>query len=589
MSTTGPQTDLASCAGQGVSTVPLIGQILLRHTSLSESDLVSALSVQEQQSPDRRVGQILIERQCVSEGDVYGALAEQWKIPYLEEIPAESISKELFRGLPIEFLRKHAIMPFRRNGGEIGIALADPLDAMAADAVIGRIGCACVKVLCTRSVIEGGLSQYFYHSGGESSDEELESDERLKDSTAEIHTEDLLDLSKGAPIVKLVNAFLFQASQSRASDIHVEPYESNVKVRFRIDGVLYTRSTFPRQYFAAVASRLKIMAKLNIAERRLPQDGRSRVKIGDRELDTRVSTIPTAWGERIVLRLLDDSGARFGLEQLGFEPDIEERFRQLIHRSHGIILITGPTGSGKTTTLYGTITELNSDDRNIMTVEDPIEYRLPGVSQTQVMPKIGLTFAACLRHILRQDPDVIMVGEIRDLETARIAIQAALTGHLVLSTLHTNDAASAATRLVDMGIEPYLVCSSLLGIMAQRLVRRLCTECRGARASPAQEEHVEQKALEMRPDLDWDLSGNDCSNCSGTGYRGRTGIFELLALDDELRELVLADTRAHQIRQAALRKGMRTLREDGLIKVSNGITTTGEVLRVTQDDSDAEV
>ena len=562
--------------------ISLIGQILVRRTSLSAGDLDVALSFQEREAPEKRIGQILIEMGHVGEGDVGAALAEQWDVPYWAEIPAASIGGEIPRDLPLEFLQKHGILPFVNEAGAPGLAVADPLDTMAIDSVVNAIGGSCDRVLAARSAIEAGLSQYYYRNGDAAGDSELKADDRLRDLTAESDTEDLLDLSGGAPIIKLVNAFLFQASQSRASDIHIEPYENEAKVRFRIDGVLYTRSTFPKQYFAAVASRLKIMARLNIAERRLPQDGRSRIKIGEQELDTRVSTIPTAWGERIVLRLLDESGARFGLEQLGFEPETEKRFSRLIHKSHGIILLTGPTGSGKTTTLYGAISELNCDDRNIMTVEDPIEYRLGGVSQTQVMPKIGLTFAACLRHILRQDPDVIMVGEIRDLETARIAIQAALTGHLVLSTLHTNDAASAVTRLVDMGIEPYLVCSSVLGIMAQRLVRQICPQCHNAGSlSPG-------KGVSATGELELNAEEGACSYCSGTGYRGRSGIFELLALDDEIRELVLADARAHTIKQAALKKGMRTLREDGLSKVSRGVTTTEEVLRVTQDDTDSE-
>jgi general secretion pathway protein E len=559
---------------------PLIGQILVRCTTLSQEDLTGALALQEQQAPDKRVGQLLVESGRISESDVGKALAEQWGYPYVEKIAAESIGAELLQDLPIEFLRKHGILPFHKEPEGLALAVADPTDTMAVDSVVNAIGHLCTRVLCPRSEIEAGLSQYYYHDGDPAAQSELKADERLQNVSAETYTEDLLDLSKGAPIIKLVNAFLFQASQSRASDIHVEPYEHEVKVRFRIDGVLYTRSTFPKQYFAAMVSRLKIMAKLNIAERRLPQDGRSRIKIGDREIDTRVSTIPTAWGERVVLRLLDESGARYGLEQLGFEPQTEAQFRRLISRPHGIILLTGPTGSGKTTTLYGAITELNCDDRNIMTVEDPIEYRLPGVSQTQVMPKIGLTFAACLRHILRQDPDVIMIGEIRDLETARIAIQAALTGHLVFSTLHTNDAASAVTRLVDMGIEPYLASSSLLGIMAQRLVRRVCPQCRGAAG-------VSNKAVAgTQPDSDPDLPSDTCPNCGGTGYRGRMGIFELLVLDDELRELILADARAQSIRQAGLKKGMCTLRDDGMQKVGRGMTTAEEVFRVTQEDSD---
>ncbi len=566
--------------------IPLIGQVLVSRASVSEEDLAAALSYQQQQAPEKRIGEILIETGRVSEMDISKALAEQWGFPYVAEIPAAAIGTDLLQRLPIEFFRKHGILPFHQGPGDLGLAVADPTDMMAIDAVMNTLGHACDRVLAPRGVIESGLSQYYYHEG-DAPETEPPAEGRLPSSNTETYTEDLLDLSQGAPIIKLVNAFLFQASQSRASDIHIEPYEQEVKVRFRIDGVLYTRSTLSKQYYAAVVSRLKIMAKLNIAERRLPQDGRSRIKTGDRELDLRVSTIPTAWGERVVLRLLDDSGASFGLEQLGFEPETERQFRRLIARPHGIILLTGPTGSGKTTTLYGAISELNNDHQNIMTVEDPIEYRLAGVSQTQVLPKIGLTFAACLRHILRQDPDIIMIGEIRDLETARIAIQAALTGHLVFSTLHTNDAASAVTRLTDMGIEPYLVSSSVLGIMAQRLVRRLCPDCGRARTGAPQGDVSRPGPAEADADVAAPGVVAACPTCAGTGYRGRTGIFELLVLDDELRELVLANARAHAIRQAALKKGMCTLREDGLCKVAHGMTTTEEVFRVTQDDSDA--
>jgi general secretion pathway protein E len=567
--------------------IPPIGQILVDRSVFSQEDLTEALQFQKQQAADKRIGQVLVEMGRAAECDVMRALAEQWGVSYCDRIAAEWIDADLLQRLPLEFLRRHGILPFHNEEHGLGVAVADPTDTMAIDSVVNAIGGTCTWVLATRSVIEGGLSQFYYHDGGTAAETELKANQRLHSHATDTHTENLLDLSQGAPIIKLVNAFLFQASQSRASDIHIEPYEYDVKVRFRIDGVLHTRSTFPKQYFAAVASRLKIMAKLNIAERRLPQDGRSRIKIGDRELDTRVSTIPTAWGERVVLRLLDESGARFGLGQLGFEPETERRFRRLISRSHGIILLTGPTGSGKTTTLYGAISELNCDDRNIMTVEDPIEYRLPGVSQTQVLPKIGLTFAACLRHILRQDPDIIMIGEIRDLETARIAIQAALTGHLVFSTLHTNDAASAVTRLTDMGIEPYLVASSLLGIMAQRLVRRACLQCKSVPNPSTLTDAVSGESVGSEAEPDRNPAAGGCPNCSGTGYRGRTGIFELLVLEDELRELILAEAQAHSIKQLAIKRGMSTLRDDGLCKVARAVTTTEEVLRVTQDDSDS--
>jgi general secretion pathway protein E len=573
------------------SNVPLIGQILVQQTSLTDSQLAEALSQQGQQTPpNKRIGQILVEAGHVSEFEVSKALAQQWGLPYLDKVPAEGIEKEVLQEMPLEFLKKHGILPFGNGEGVLGIAVTDPFDVMAIDSLINILGCPCTKVLCTRSIVEEGLSHYYYRNGDTTSQTlvELKGDQRLQSLASESGTEDLLDVASGAPVIRLVNTFFFQATQARASDIHVEPYEHDVKVRFRIDGVLHTQSTFPKQYFPVVASRLKIMAKLNIAERRLPQDGRSRIKIGEKEIDIRVSTVPTSWGERVVLRLLDDAGAHFSLGQIGFEPESEKQFHRLIHKSHGIILLTGPTGSGKTTTLYGAISELNSDARNIMTVEDPIEYRLPGVSQTQVMPKIGLTFAACLRHILRQDPDVIMVGEIRDLETARIAIQASLTGHLVLSTLHTNDSASAVTRLTDMGVEPYLVCSSVLGIMAQRLVRLICPKCKIPDSSSGEQRLLAEGSESAAGGAISSFKGVGCSYCSGTGYRGRTGIFELMILDDELRELILTETRLHRIKQAAVRKNMRTLREDGMKKVSHGDTTIQEVLRVTQDDADQD-
>jgi general secretion pathway protein E len=360
----------------------------------------------------------------------------------------------------------------------------------------------------------------------------------------------------------------------------VEPYENEVKVRYRIDGVLHDRFRPPRQFAAALISRLKVMANLDIAERRLPQDGRSRIRIGETEVDIRVSTIPTSGGERVVLRLLNKGRGPLGLDQLGFPPDTERRFRPLIHMSHGIVLLTGPTGSGKTTTLYAALSQINTEERNILTVEDPIEYRLPGVGQMEVQPRINLTFANSLRNILRQDPDVIMVGEIRDLETAEIAIRAALTGHLVFSTLHTNDSASAVTRLLDMGIEPYLVSSSVIAIMAQRLVRVICPECRASYTpTPA-----ELATLGLDDEAPQACRGLGCPYCIQTGYYGRTGVFELLLVDDEVRELITRRPAANVVKQQAIASGMRTLREDGARKVLAGKTTVEEVLRVTQDD-----
>lgn len=559
-----------------------IGAILKQTTSLTEEALAHCLTLQSEGEPHRRLGQILIEEALAGDDDIAAALARQFGYAFLDHLPKEGIERGATQKLPIEFLKKHNILPFEDQNGRLSVAVADPLDMLAIDSVVTRFGGRCEKCVCTASIVEEGLSHYHFQDGSAQPDAvtSLAAEGQSPDTDEDTDTSDLLGADGGAPAIRLVNKFLFLATQARASDIHIEPYEQEIRIRFRIDGVLHTHSKLPKRLAPSLVSRVKIMAKLNIAERRLPQDGRSRIKIGDRELDVRVSTIPTSGGERVVLRLLDESGAEFSLGQLGFEADTERQFSKLIHRPHGIVLLTGPTGSGKTTTLYGALTELNSDSRNILTVEDPIEYQLPGIGQMQIKPKIGLTFAACLRHILRQDPDVIMVGEIRDLETARTAIQSALTGHLVLSTLHTNDSASAVTRLIDMGIEPYLVCSAVLAIMAQRLVRRVCSEC--------------QSDLDDVTDKDKDTGaplsqlGNEgavCAVCSGTGFRGRLGIFELLPIDDDIREIILGDHRAHVLKQAAIDKGMRTLRLDGMEKVARGETTENEVFRVTQDDT----
>jgi general secretion pathway protein E len=563
--------------------VELLGQILLRHTALQERQLTEALRLQTNGNQRERIGEILMRAGHVSEAEILKALAQQWWLPYCEGIPQEKLNKDLVADLPIEFLKKHRILPFNGENDTVSIAMSDPLDVMTFDAVAEMLGGRCKRVICSSSVIEERLSHYYYQSEGSATEALTELGDTLDFSglASGAFSEDLLDLANRAPVVKLVNTIFFQAVKARASDIHIEPYEDRVVVRFRIDGVLHNRFNLPKQYVAALVSRLKVMANLNIAERRLPQDGRSRIKISENEIDIRVSTVPSADGERVVLRLLDKTGARFSVDQLGFAPETEKEFRRLIHIPHGIILLTGPTGSGKTTTLYSVLSELNTEVRNIMTVEDPIEYKLSGIGQMQINPKIGLTFANYLRHILRQDPDVIMVGEIRDLETAQIAIQAALTGHLVLSTLHTNDSASAVTRLIDMGIEPYLVCSSVIGIMAQRLVRIICPDCKAPYKPP--EEQLELFDAQLRQHEDNLYQGMGCSNCIGTGYAGREGIFELMTIDDEIREKIMANIGSNPIKQAAIEKGMLTLRQDGLRKAIVGDTTIQEVLRVAQD------
>jgi len=525
-------------------------------------------------------------------------------IQYLETILPEQLNPELVRKLPLEFLKKQCAIPLLLENGQVAVALAEPLNIEAYDAILSVLAQPCSRVICPASEIEKAISRCYYQSSGigkgtpfcdllqngspsesenPNAQDLLQYDNGVNSTFVQTHAEDLLNIANKAPVIKLVNKIFFQAVHSRASDIHVEPYENEARIRFRIDGVLHDVFTLPKQQIAALVSRLKIMANLNIAERRLPQDGQSRIKIAQNLVDIRVSVIPTLGGERVVLRLLDKGCGGLALNEIGFYPEVLNHFRNLIGIPHGIILLTGPTGSGKTTTLYAAINELNCEERNILTVEDPIEYQLPGVGQMQIKPKINLTFANCLRHILRQDPDVIMIGEIRDVETAEIAIQASLTGHLVLSTLHTNDSASAITRLIDMGIEPYLISSSVVAVMAQRLLRLICPECKKA-CTPEEEIASQWRENEKRSAIRGQFyRGFGCENCLETGYLGRTGIFELLIIDDDIKDLIIKRSGSYIIKEAAVEKGMSTLREDGLQKALAGETTLEEVCRVTQD------
>ncbi len=559
-----------------------IGQILLRQAGLAPAALEEALARQKGEEARLRLGEALVAAGALTAEDVLRALATQWGLPFADRVDASQISRRATTALRLDYLKRRRVLPLEAKDGAGVAVMADPLDVEAFDAVANAMRLPCRRWIAPPEVIEEALTRCHYADGDAPAallDEP--GDERSGGRLAP--AEDLLDIANRPPIVRLVNTIFFQAAASRASDIHIEPYERDLKVRFRIDGILHDRFSPPRQHAAALVSRLKIMASLNIAERRLPQDGRIRIRIGEKEIDVRVSTIPTSGGERVVLRLLDRSGQRLTLAEVGFAPDTERDFRRLIHAPHGMILLTGPTGSGKTTTLYAALSLLNTQEVNILTVEDPIEYQLPGVGQMQVQPKINLTFASCLRHILRQDPDVIMVGEIRDQETAEIAIQAALTGHLVLSTLHTNDSASAFTRLLDMGMEPYLVSSSVLAVMAQRLARVICAQCKEA-CAPSKE------TLSMLPGGGAGAKlyhGRGCEACLNTGFRGRTALMELLQVDEEIRDLVMARAGASVIKQAALRKRMRTLRDDGLRKALAGETTVEEVLRVAQEENGA--
>ncbi|GAB4546154.1 MAG: type II secretion system ATPase GspE [Thermodesulfovibrionia bacterium] len=480
------------------------------------------------------------------------------------------------------FIRDNMVIPLELKDNVLKVVMANPDDRQTIDALKVATS-ADIEIYTTDEKV---LSDYISRFYGQKADNVNSIIEDIKESGFEFIADEeedvghLKDLASEAPIIRLVNLLITRAVESRASDIHIEPFEDELKVRYRIDGVLHEVESTPKRLQPAIVSRVKIMAKLNIAERRLPQDGRIKLKVGDKEIDLRVSTIPVLHGESVVMRILHKEGIVIDLDKLGFPLDTLAQFNKLITKPNGIILVTGPTGSGKTTTLYGALDKINSPDKKIITVEDPIEYQLKGINQIQVKPKIGLNFANTLRHIVRQDPDIIMIGEIRDLETAEIAIQSALTGHLVFSTLHTNDAPSAITRLVDMGVEDFLLSSTILGVLAQRLVRIICPSCKEVVSSITEKEEFARFGISEDIPI---YKGRGCEVCAFTGYYGRTGIFELMVIDDEIRRLILKGSDANQLREMAKRQGMRTLIEDGLNKVKAGITTMSEVLRVTQE------
>ncbi|HEX8948241.1 MAG TPA: type II secretion system ATPase GspE [Dissulfurispiraceae bacterium] len=488
-------------------------------------------------------------------------------------------------GISFRFIKESKIIPIELKNNVLSVVMPHNGDNREVIDALRVATAAEVKVLSADSgMIDEYLSRLY---GAEPQNinriiEEIGADgngvELLKDDEEDIGH--LKDLASEAPIIKLVTMLIIRAVESRASDIHIEPFEDELKVRYRIDGILHDIESVPKKLQAAIVSRIKLTAKLNIAERRLPQDGRIRLRVADKEIDLRVSTIPVLHGESVVMRILDKEGIVIDLDLLGFPPAMLSAFEQLILKPNGMIFVTGPTGSGKTTTLYGALDKINSPDKKIITVEDPIEYQLKGVNQIQVKPKIGLNFASTLRHIVRQDPDVIMIGEIRDLETAEIAIQSALTGHLVFSTLHTNDAPSAITRLIDMGVENFLLSSTMRGILAQRLVRVICPECKEEDTSAEGREGLRQIGLGNGYPL---YRGAGCEKCAGTGYHGRVGIYELFPLDEDIRRLILKNADAGELREVARRNGMRTLLEDGVRKIKAGLTTLNELLRVTQE------
>ena len=534
----------------------------------------------------RRVDQILLSAPNFTEDVVLRLFAAVLGVPFFEEIAAADVPEAFIEHVGAPYAQHHYVIGHQPAGsnGTVTVITANPLDAMVVDNVSKMLAAPVEMALSTRAAITSAIDVAYEQKNTviEEVAEELDS-QNLDQLAEEVGgSEDLLDVVNRPPVIRLVNDILFRALQMRASDIHIHPFETKIVIRYRIDGILYDTLTLNRNVLSLVISRIKVMAGMDIAERRMPQDGRCSVRIGQREVDLRVSTVPTSYGERAVLRLLDKSSGILTLEQLGFFEEDRKVFDRVINRSHGVIFVTGPTGSGKSTTLYACLNQIDATVKNIMTVEDPIEYQLGGISQMQVAPKKGMNFVNALRHILRQDPDVIMVGEVRDEETAAMAIQSSLTGHLVFSTLHTNDAAGAISRLLDFGVEPYLVSSSLICVLAQRLVRRVCPDCKEPYDPPA---HELRDLGIMAHEKTSFYRGTGCSKCFDTGYRGRTGIYELMTLNEDIREMIYERTTAGAIKKKALEMGMQTLRMDGARKAQSGVTTIAEILRVTQSDS----
>ncbi len=569
-------------------TRPRLGEILREKFHLSELKLEEALAYQQEKGG--RLGEVLLHLRILREEQVLEALAQQFDMTWIPHLDSTHVDHEVIKKVPIAFCRRYRVLPMRDENGAILTASSDPLETVAMDDLRLLLGKPIAPVLTSTVALLARLNRAYDDianpAGAEEVMEDIAANESLDQLAHELdEPQDLLDATDEAPIIRLVNSVLFQAVRQRASDIHFESFERGLVVRYRIDGVLYPVLTPPKHLQASIIARLKIMAGLNIAEKRLPQDGRFAIRTAGKDVDLRVSVLPTSHGERVVLRLLEKENRLLNLSEMGFSKERLAVIHQLIQLAHGIILVTGPTGSGKTTTLYAALTHINSPDKNIITVEDPVEYQLLGVGQMQVNPKINLTFAAGLRSILRQDPDVIMIGEIRDRETAEIAIHASLTGHLVFSTLHTNDAASAATRLIDMGIEPFLVASSVVAVLAQRLLRRICPDCK----RPYRASEDELSRLDLPPGSAVTLyRGAGCAACSQTGYRGRTGIFELMVLDDDIRRLIGGKADSTAIKQTAIAKGMVTLKQEGAERVIQGQTTLEEVMRITQQEIDVD-
>ena len=557
-----------------------IDSVLIKNTSLSEEQI--SLLLAQPSATGASIRELLTRQDGLTPDDILSDLAGQLGLPYMKDIPVNEINADLVRDIPIGFAKKHEALPFKEDANSVSILVTNPLNTRILDDLRVIFKKRIVPIMTSKTRVLDAINKVY-----EKSTAGLQGLEGIEDDELDLEDQiiDLLESGDDdAPVIKLVNTLLFRAVKEKASDIHIEPYERDMAVRFRIDGVLFDIYKPPKKLQNSITSRIKVMANLNIAEKRLPQDGRIPLKLGGKDIDVRLSTVPTAFGERIVMRLQDRSNVVLQLEQLGFsEQSMEILTEDLLKRTYGILLVTGPTGSGKSTTLYASLTRINNSELNILTVEDPVEQRIHGIGQVQVNAKIGLTFAAGLRSFLRQDPDVIMIGEIRDLETAELAIQASLTGHLVFSTLHTNDAAGAFPRLMDIGCEPFLIATSIQGVISQRLVRILCRHCK--------EPHVATDADLVSLGLSREAVRGatihravGCDHCNGKGYLGRTNIQELLLVTDDIRTMIMQRKDGGAIKKRALELGMKTFRDHGVEKVLKGITTIEEVLANTQID-----
>ena len=563
-----------------------LGEVLLQNSRLDAEQLERARIRQE--ASQARLGDILVEEGMLSKEEVLAGTGEQLGLEFRQAIDVGQIDEDLTHRVPISFAKQHGVLPlsYESEKGLLRVVTSDPFDIDPLDGLRILFGAEDIEIVLSGQQSVTSAINEVYDRGvaetGQLAEEATDDLDALADEASH-EPQDLLEATDDAPIIRLVNSLLQHAVKERASDIHVEPFEKEIRVRFRIDDVLYEpMKPLPRTLQASIASRIKIMGNLDIAEKRLPQDGRIRLKIAGRDYDVRLSTVPVAFGERLVLRLLPDSQALLNLEKIGFNQEQSRVLERIIRRPNGIFLVTGPTGSGKTTTLHACLSEINDTDKNIITIEEPVEITQKGIGQIEVNPKINLSFATGLRAILRQDPNVVLVGEIRDKETADIAIQASLTGHLVLSTLHTNDSASAITRLVDMGVEPFLVGSSLVGVLAQRLVRLLCLACREPYTPTSQE--LDDAGIGPQEGPVTLYRGQGCAECAHTGYQGRIGIFELMIVDDSIRAMVSKNVDAKTIKKQAVNQGMGTLRLDGTRKVLKGVTSVAELLRATEEE-----